>query len=830
MTAEPLVAAVDADADTVFDRFTDWWSGRGIELYPAQEEALIELVSGDNVILSTPTGSGKSLVASGAIFAALSRGERSFYTAPIKALVSEKFFDLCEQFGADNVGMLTGDAAVNTGAPIICATAEILANIALREGDSAPVGLVVMDEFHYYGESDRGWAWQVPLIELPHAQFLLMSATLGDVDFFVDDLTRRTGRTTTAITGTQRPVPLSYDYVRTPVHETIETLIADKQAPVYVVHFTQAAAVERAQALLSANICTREERDAIAEAIGDFRFSAGFGKTLSKLVRAGIGVHHAGMLPRYRRLVERLAQQGLLRVIAGTDTLGVGVNVPIRTVLFTGLTKFDGNRVRHLRAREFHQIAGRAGRAGFDTEGFVVAQAPEHDVENARAEAKVAADPKRRKKITKKKAPEGFVSWGEGTFEKLIAAPPEPLRSHFRVSTAMIMDVIARPGDCFAAMRHLLEDNHEPRERQRRHILHTVELYRGLLDAGIVVRRDPSAPSSDPRWDGKNVELTADLPDDIALTRPLSEFALAAFELLDADAPDHALDVISVIEATVDDPRPVLMAQRSAARDAAMAEMKADGVEYEERMAELAEITWPMPLADLIDAGFTIYRSAHPWVSSPPSPKSVLRMMIEEGMDFNDLIARFSLARSEGVVLRYLTDVYRVLRQGLPSSVRDDEIDEITAWLGQLIRGVDSSLIDEWDALIHPGEPDAPAQQPRFAGPDVRGWRRALRTKMFQIVVLLAREDYTQLRARYPDVDWEDEFDEYFAEYDSVGAGPDARGPALFGVDESGDEWHLRQTIDDPAGDHGWAITARADAPTTPDAEPELRDVAIIAG
>ena len=317
----------DAEPDGLYTAFVDWWAARGIEVYPHQDEALLELAAGSNVIVSTPTGSGKSLIASGGLYFAAAQGRRAFYTAPIKALVSEKFFDLCAQFGAENVGMLTGDASVNAGAPIICATAEVLANIALREGADASIGIVVMDEFHYYSEPDRGWAWQVPLIELTQSQFVLMSATLGNVDFFIEDLRRRTGRDTADITGTTRPVPLEYSYSTRPVHETIEELIAKDRAPVYVVHFTQVSAMERAQSLLSANICSRSERDAIAAEIGDFRFSTGFGKTLSKTVRAGIGVHHAGMLPRYRRLVERLAQQGLLRVVCGTDTLGVGINV-----------------------------------------------------------------------------------------------------------------------------------------------------------------------------------------------------------------------------------------------------------------------------------------------------------------------------------------------------------------------------------------------------------------------------------------------------------------------------------------------------------------------
>src|SRR6266436_4000322 len=469
------------EPDAVFDAFAGWSKRRGLALYPHQEEALIEVVSGANVILSTPTGSGKSLVAAGAHFTALADGRRTFYTAPIKALVSEKFFDLCAAFGPAEVGMMTGDASVNAEAPIICCTAEVLANIALRDGAAADVGQVVMDEFHFYADPERGWAWQVPLLELPHAQFLLMSATLGDVTFLREDLTRRTGRPAALVANAERPVPLFYSYATTPKHETIGDLLDTKQAPIYVVHFTQASALERAQSLMSVNVCTKEEKAAIADMIGGFRFSSAFGSTLSRLVRHGIGVHHAGMLPKYRRLVEQLAQAGLLKVICGTDTLGVGINVPIRTVVFTGLSKYDGTRSRHLQAREFHQIAGRAGRAGFDTVGSVVGQAPEHEVENLKQFAKVADDPKKRRKLVRRKVPEGMVPWSESTMTRLVEAAPEPLTSNMRVSTAMILDVVDRPGDPFAAMRRLLTDNHEPRKRQLQHIREAAGIARSLL-------------------------------------------------------------------------------------------------------------------------------------------------------------------------------------------------------------------------------------------------------------------------------------------------------------------------------------------------------------
>jgi superfamily II RNA helicase len=657
----------EPDADALYEAFTAWCGAHGIELYPAQQEALIELFTGANVILATPTGSGKSLVATGAHFAALAEGRRTVYTAPIKALVSEKFFALVDVFGAERVGMLTGDASVNPGAPIICCTAEVLANQALREGPGADVGQVVLDEFHYYAEPDRGWAWQVPILELPQAQFLLMSATLGDVSRFEADLTRRTGRPTAVVSHTERPVPLFFSYATTPIHETIEELLHTGQAPIYVVHFTQAAALERAQALTSIPVATRAERDAIAEAVGSFRFSAGFGKTLSRLVRHGIGVHHAGMLPRYRRLVEQLAQAGLLKVICGTDTLGVGINVPIRTVVLTALSKYDGTRQRHLKAREFHQIAGRAGRAGFDSAGTVVVQAPDHEVENERLLLKAGDDPKKRRKVVRKKPPEGFVSWGRGTFDRLVTSEPEPLTSSFAVSHAMMLNVIARPGDTFAAVRHLLEDNHEDRASQRRHIRQAIAIYRALLAAGVVERL------SEPDAAGRVVRVTVDLQPDFALNQPLSPFALAAMELLDRESPTYALDVLSIVESTLENPRPVLAAQQFKARGEAVAQMKAEGLEYDERMELLEAVTYAKPLEQLLDAAFEMYRRGHPWVADHEvRPKSVARDMYERALSFSEFVRWYGLARSEGLVLRYLADAYRAMRQTVPAEARTE--------------------------------------------------------------------------------------------------------------------------------------------------------------
>jgi superfamily II RNA helicase len=808
--------------DDLFETFASWAEEeRGVTLYPAQEEALIEVVSGSNVILNTPTGSGKSLVAAGAHYAALAEGRRTFYSAPIKALVSEKFFDLIKMFGSDNVGMMTGDASVNPTAPIICCTAEVLASIALRDGELADVGQVVMDEFHFYADPDRGWAWQVPLIELPQAQFVLMSATLGDVRRFERDLTRRTGRPTTTVANATRPVPLYYEYRRTTLHDTLEDLLSSGRAPVYVVHFTQAAAVERAQALMSINMCTKAEKEAIAKLIGNFRFTTKFGRNLTRYVRHGIGVHHAGMLPKYRRLVERLAQAGLLKVICGTDTLGVGVNVPIRTVLFTALSKYDGRRVRQLRAREFHQIAGRAGRAGFDEVGYVEAQAPEHVVENEKSLAKAGDDPKKRRKVVRKKPPEGFVNWSDETFKKLTEAEPEPLVSRFRVSNLMLLSVINRPGNAFDALRHLLTENDDDRRAQRRHIREAIAIYRSLLDAGVVERLD------EPDETGRIVRLTVDLQSDFSLTQPLSTFALSAFELLDPESPTYALDVLSVVEATLDDPRQILVAQIHKAKGEAVAAMKAEGIEYEERMERLDEISHPKPLEELLEHAYDVYRRAHPWIGDHPlRSKSVARDLYERAMTFTDYVGFYELPRTEGLVLRYLASVYRALQHAVPEDTKNDDLRDLIEWLGELVRQVDSSLLDEWEKLANPDDEDAEDEEgtplddkpaPVTANP--RAFRVLVRNAMFRRVELASLEEYEQLAALDEedggwDADrWADALDGYWDEYEEIRTGPDARGPHLLQIDVESTQgaWVVRQVFDDPDGDHDWGITAEVD-------------------
>ena len=818
------------DDDALYEAFSSWASSTGRPLYRHQDESLIEILSGNHVIAATPTGSGKSMIALAAHFVSMAHGGRSYYTAPLKALVSEKFFDLVSLFGADNVGMVTGDVSLNADAPIICCTAEILANQSLREGPTLDADMIVMDEFHFYADPQRGWAWQVPLLELTRPQFIAMSATLGDTTVFRKQWTERTGRPTVEITDAQRPVPLEYDYVVDTLQDTVERLLSEGRHPIYIVHFSQKDAVDTASSLMDRKLVSPEVRSQIARELSTVSFTKGFGQTLRGLLSHGIGVHHAGMLPRYRRLVERLTQQGLLPVICGTDTLGVGINVPIRTVLLTSLVKFDGSKMRHLRSREFHQIAGRAGRAGFDTVGFVRVLAPEHEVEAARERARLtaaqeAARDEREAKRAKKKASkkrsgpkEGQITWSRSTFERLRDAAPEALQSHFEMTHSTVLNVLGGAADAgrdpAEHLVHLALHNDDQPLPANPHIRHLADIYTSLLQAGVVEHLSSARAQE---LGVSRLQLVADLPDDFALNQPLSPFALAAFELLDPDSPTFALDVISIVEAVLEDPRPLLYAQENQAKAAAVASMKAQGMEYDERMAALEEISWPKPLEELLSPAFSVYARSNPWVGDLElSPKSVIREMIENAMTFTELISRYDVGRSEGVILRYLSDAYRMMRQVIPEEIMTEELESMISWLADLIRSVDSSLLDEWEAMMNgeelveaEGGPSAVGTERAF-GADESGvvaftanrhaFRNAVRRALFNFVELMSRDDVDGLErasaqaadadglfveaAPWTGDDWDHALERYWAEHDWIDINQDARSQALCALEE----------------------------------------------
>ena len=809
----------DLTEEEAFEAFTGWVADRGIELWPHQEEALMSLMVGDHVILGTPTGSGKSLVALGMHFMAMCFGETSYYTAPIKALVSEKFFSLVELLGRDNVGMITGDVHINTDAPIICCTEEILANQALREGPDALIHSVAMDEFHFFSDTDRGWAWQVPLLTLPKTQFLLMSATLGDVTQIADLLRRQTTRDVSNVIDAPRPVPLSYEYALTPLEGTVELALRKNEGPLYIVHFSQDAALTSAQNLASYGVATKEQREAVKEAMKGAQFSTAFGKTLKRLLGCGVGVHHAGMLPRYRLLVEKLAQQGLLPVICGTDTLGVGINVPIHTVVLTQLTKFDGRKMRRLRSREFHQIAGRAGRSGFDTEGVVIAEAPEHEIENHKAEVKAAGDPKKLKKIKKKRPPENFVNWNEDTFKKLVDSVPEQLTPRMRITHSMVLAEVEQGGNARARVDQLIDDSLQPDEEKVKLHVRAAEVLQTLVDAGVVVR--------DVDENGQDAySVTMDLPEDFALDQPLSPFLLAALELLDPESPEYAFDLVSMVEATLEDPRQVLRAQERKARDAAMAEMKMDGVDYDERLERIAEVTYPKPLEDLLDAAFGKYCDAVPWARDYClRPKSVLRDMLESAADFKGYIQKLGIMRYEGILLRYLSEAFRGLDRTIPEDKRTEQLKDIIAWLGWVVRSVDSSLVDEWEnagSVLDAAPPDAAGVEAVVH--DRRGLTVLVRNALFSRVRMAAHRDIAGLGEAdgewgFGERAWAQALDEYYEAHEEILLDADARSKAYLILNEADEEeahvWHVRQIFHDEDGDNDFAVAADVDLDAT---------------
>ena len=722
----------DASSDDLLGAFLDYVDSRGLSLYPAQEEAILELFEGKNVILNTPTGSGKSLVASAMHFESMVRGRRSVYTCPIKALVNEKWMALCREFGPGNVGLSTGDATVNRDAPILCCTAEVLANIALREGERARIDDVVMDEFHWYADRDRGVAWQTPLLTLRNTRFLLMSATLGDVTFFVEALSELNGFETASVLSSHRPVPLEFTYSEVELSRTVEALVAAGKAPVYVVHFTQGDAADSAQAFTSLNVATREQKNEAAQAIEGFRFTSPYGPNIRKWLKAGIGLHHAGLLPKYRVLVEQLAQRGLLKVICGTDTLGVGINVPIRTVLFTRLCKFDGQKTTILSARDFHQIAGRAGRKGFDDLGFVVVQAPEHYIENLRIDEKTAATGK---KGVKRKPPEhNFVNWDKKTFERLIAASPERLQSRFQVDHGMILNVLSRADDGCRAMRRLIRDSHETETAKKRHFRRAWQLFRSLLDRGIVeINPDP----------GRKIRVNVTLQDDFSMNQALSLYLIETIPHLDPESETYALDLLTLVESILENPELILRRQLDKAKTLAIAKMKAEGMEYEQRMAELEKLEYPKPLAEFVYMTFNAFEKQHPWVGEEAiRPKSIAREMFEGFWSFSDYVREYEIERAEGLLLRHLNSVYKVMAQTVPDSAKTDAVWDMEIYLRDLLRDVDSSLLEEWERMMNPSasidarvavDPTSPRRTPgpTFAHRDDKAFLAAIRSKIF---------------------------------------------------------------------------------------------------
>lgn len=807
-----------ADADAALDRFLTVAAERGLALYPEQEEAILELFAGRNVILNTPTGSGKSLVAAAFHYRALCAEERSVYTCPIKALVNEKFLSLCRDFGPENVGMMTGDASVNPRAKVLCCTAEILANMALHRGAKSDVRAVIMDEFHYYSDAERGAAWQVPMLTMPQARFLLMSATLGSTERFERELTELTGAPTVTVRSDRRPVPLEFEYSETPLSERVAELLTSKRAPIYLVYFTQRAASEAAQDFTSLNVCSKEEKAALQTELEGVRFNSPYGKELRRFLRHGIGVHHAGLLPKYRILVEQLAQRGLLKLICGTDTLGVGINVPIRTVVFTQLWKYDGTKAAVLSVRDFRQIAGRAGRKGYDDRGYVIAQAPEWAIENKRLEEKAAADP-RKKKVAKARQPEGAVGWDRKTFERLQSAPAEELTSKFEVSHGMLLLVLSREDDGCRAMQRLIRDSHETPHRKRALFRRSWQLFRALLERRIVeiIPRESS---------GRKLRVNVELQDDFSLHQALSLYLIDTLPQLDPAAADYPYDVLTLCEAIVEDPDVILRAQLNKLKTEKLEEMKAAGIEYEERMEKLEQLEHPKPRREFLYDTFNAFAAGHPWVEQENvRPKSIAREMFERYLSFADYVREYGLQRSEGVLLRHLSQVWKVLAQTVPATAKTEAVIEMEDYFRELIRGIDSSLLEEWERLRNPefvatDTSDKPSRPSTFdITRDTAAFRRLVRTLIFGFLQDVAAREWesavTRLRHDTTDITGdalspearaiEAAFKPYFDAHGRFRLDPEGRSAKhTHWSEETAGVWNVAQVLIDAEDANDW--------------------------
>mmetsp|Transcript_150922 Transcript_150922/g.485017 ORF Transcript_150922/g.485017 Transcript_150922/m.485017 type:complete len:1052 (+) Transcript_150922:144-3299(+) len=702
-----------ATGEQLAARFFGATAERGIELYPKQEEAIREVFGDSHVALSTPTGSGKSLVAVAMLFRAVVESGRAYYTCPIKALVSEKFFELCKAFGPELVGMCTGDVTINSRAPIICCTAEVLANVALRDGPAARVDFVVMDEFHYFSDKERGYAWEVPLLRLLRTRFLLMSATMGFNEALYNAVERISGRLVKVVTSKDRPVPLDWSYMERNIYDGIAELIQDGKVPAYIVNFTQREAADVATTLTDTKRfrCTDEKRKELECLIRDFNFDTPYGSHIRKLLLNGIGLHHAGLLPKYRLLVERLAQAGKLTCICGTDTLGVGVNVPIRTVLFTKLCKFDGEETVILPARDFHQIAGRAGRRGFDTQGSVVAVPPLHVVENIRVKAKMQNEKKKKDKekfrsLMMDEPNKNYKKWDVRTFEKLQQSDPEPLTSQFQLSQGAVLALLqgaqVHHRDGGAELRDFVASAQCPEDRKEFWAEQALSYTKALMDTGLVSQNDAGA-----------YEVSEALQEDFILLQDVSLFVVDVLPLIQwscgTDASTYATAILSIAEAVCEGPKPILKALSSIQFFRNLNKSRKQGKSYDEGRQEASQEEYRKPLPggqDLLDA-YDSFLKRHPWVDRGAlQPKAIALEMWEAQFTFSEYITRLSkkdkfkaAERQEGLLLRYLMQVHKTLRHNVPEEFKTDEVLEIEAFLLDAISSTDSSLLKEWEAL-----------------------------------------------------------------------------------------------------------------------------------
>jgi uncharacterized protein DUF3516 len=512
-------------------------------------------------------------------------------------------------------------------------------------------------------------------------------------------------------------------------------------------------------------------------------------------------------------------------VISGTDTLGVGVNIPIRTVLFTKLAKFDGRKVGPLSVREFRQIAGRAGRKGFDERGSVVCQAPEHVIENKRMRARAQSGGKKKREVTRKPPP-GFVGWTEETFQKLRDRPPEPLLSRFRVTHGMLVLLLRHaeeqsdPRRSWRGVAELVASSHEDERRKRRLLRDAAQLFRGLRAADVVrLERDPATGL-------QRVRVADDLQWDFSLHHALSLYLVEAISYIEARDEAFALELLSLVEAVLEDPRAILLRQVDRLKSDLMSRLKAEGVPYEERIARLDEVQHPAPSRAFIEQTFSYFAQKHPWVQRQDvRPKSIARELVEGYWDFDHYVRFYGLQRSEGLLLRYLGEVYGSLVQTVPAAAKTDAVHDVIAYLRAMLERVDSSLVAEWESLLHPDlapspQPTAPLRRSYDLAADPRELRARVRAELHGLTRALAARDWQEaahLVHQDPDDPWTAErfareLAPFRADYGEIVFTPRARENQWTRLEPDGPRrWRASQVLVDRDDDNLWHIAAVVD-------------------
>ena len=717
--------------------------------YPVQEEALLAWFTAEQgVLVCAPTGTGKTLIAEAALFEALHGNTIAYYTTPLIALTEQKFREMQDcairwGFSQEDVGLVTGNRRVNPNAHVLVVVAEILLNRLLNPTafDFTRVSAVVMDEFHSFADRERGIVWELSLGMLPRSvRLLLLSATVGNAAEFVTWLERCHGRKVELVESKDRKVPLTYHWV--PDQLLNEHLVAmakgdpeARKTPALVFCFNRDECWSIAEQLKGLPLLGADQRTRLHAEVNRLDWTQGVGPKIRQMLHRGVGVHHAGMLPKYRRVVEDLFTRKLLAVVICTETLAAGINLPARSVVLSSLVKGPFGKQKLVEASVAHQIFGRAGRPQFDDRGFVYALAHEDDVKILRWREKYDAIPEnakdpgllKAKKALKRKKPsrrENAQYWAEAQFKQLQAAPPGKLYSKGPLPwrlLAYLIEVSPEIAKTRGIIRKRLMD--EPRIRAGEKVLDSMLL---TLAAGGFVTLDPPPPVA--QADGQPAE-----PYSAVLATPTAEMnKLLAFRSLHPIYGAFLINQLGIadrderlqaIESVLEVPRPLLRNLRvpppnelapgplatgrldaELIRRGLIAAALPEGADEDDE----GEAPWERPptLADKLRLLFDVtypdvedVRTQSVWCAGE---------LLRFGGNFNKYVQARDLVKQEGIVFRHLLRLILLLGEfalvcppDAEPAAWQAELREIAEQLTASCRAIDPASTDEMIEQAH---------------------------------------------------------------------------------------------------------------------------------